>query len=229
MDDIQDKVRRNLVVVAAAVILIQLLHVEISPKATDVSIFTVSKVSQLKFWILALAVLVYLFQRYWFDKATRDQSADTVKEFHALRTPRIIEKLRREIRGHVDTGKVPKFVEGFHDVVKQFHSAHYPPDTFDEIHVGLQRNPTDRPWSRDGKLNIELTRISKGKVVSNVMSDWRSSYRLSFGDMLCVSVVPVFRTALFSKSSVDFLVPLYLAAGAVGVTMFRLWMVVAAT
>jgi hypothetical protein len=222
MDDSQDKVRRNVVVAAALIILIQYLQIQIVPGA-NISIFKITKVSEFRLWSLALIVLVYLFQRYWFDKNTKDQKDDARKEFFGFRGALIQKNLQNDAQRYVCNGRRLKFFADLSEVLSKFQAPNYSPDTFDHIRVVVHPYGTG-PWMLKGaNARVLISRIKNGNEISSVGSEWDRQYRLPLWNAVQVSINPILRICLFSKSAVDFVVPIYLSIGALGVCLFRLW------
>lgn len=222
MDDSQDKVRRNIVVAAALIILIQYLQIQIAPGA-NVSIFKITKVSEFRLWMLALIVLVYLFQRYWFDKNTKDQKNDARKEFFDFRDALIQKKLESDAQRYVCNGQRPKLFTDLSEVLAKFQTPNYSPATFDHIKVEVHNYGARRWMLKGSKARVVISRIKNGEELSKISSDWDRQYRLPPWNVVEISFCPILRMCLFSKSAVDFVVPIYLSIGAFGVCLFRLW------
>jgi hypothetical protein len=76
MDDLPDKLRRNVVVLSAVIVAITVFHLSFKPTGTLLGFAEVGNVTPLKVWLTLSAVLVYVFLRYWFhDDTDADRQA----------------------------------------------------------------------------------------------------------------------------------------------------------
>ena len=88
MEDTQDKVRRNLVVFSAAIVIGWFLDLKLTAiTQLFVSTSDLINADARKLWIVTFAVLVYLFLRYKFDTATNFQlTADSTTKCNTRKT-----------------------------------------------------------------------------------------------------------------------------------------------
>lgn len=219
MDDSQDKVRRNVVVCASLIVLVQFLNVDVRSGAS-IGIFTVSHVSETKFWIASLVVLLYLFQRYWFDTVTAKQKAATIEDFTMWQSQGISSLLTQELNASMRSGGPLKNITRYGN--SRFSAGAAP----NNVAKRLENETTVVLYSPMGKLALAGT--CNGHLASTATNepiDHRTlevEYRLTLFSQVRVMALPVMRSVLFSKGNVDFLIPLYLCAVAAVICVWRL-------
>ncbi|SOE48684.1 hypothetical protein SAMN05446635_0235 [Burkholderia sp. OK233] len=97
MDDLPDKLRRNVVVLSAAIVAVNVFHLSFKPSGMLLGFAEVGHVTPLKAWLALSAVLVYLFLRYWFYEDTDQELTLLAQEFQNRRYAAIKRHLERAL------------------------------------------------------------------------------------------------------------------------------------
>ncbi|WLE64200.1 hypothetical protein GIY62_34820 (plasmid) [Burkholderia plantarii] len=213
MDDLPDKLRRNLVALSAAIVAITVFHLSFKPTGTLLGFAEVGNVTPLKVWTALSAVLLYVFLRYWFHDDTGADRQALAAHYRHLRYVAIQRHLTRDAKLYflMRRGQ-PRWIEGL-DALK------------DSIFADIYK-ATGRPSTVDLSANVEpsVNSLWSGEVSFSVDVQWhggqkrgvhgnkRHPYRLSRGMAIYISTAIALRTAVYSKSAVDLLVPMVLAA-----------------
>ncbi|WP_188379263.1 hypothetical protein [Oxalicibacterium faecigallinarum] len=201
MDDSQDKVRRNLVVASSLVLLAQILNIEIKEDAS-IGIFAIRNVTDDMFWVLACAVLFYLFQRYWFDDATAMQSKRLTDDFKNW----MLKQIRWIVQRHAKEAVIRK---GPYGCISKIFLDNVLFDGVVEVSVSIP--VTEFAVSRIGTCNVNVSIHSQTADRNTVaIRSVVVEYRLGLIDSLFVICLPLTRLAVFSKGYVDFVLPLML-------------------
>ncbi|TAM51233.1 MAG: hypothetical protein EPN57_18460 [Paraburkholderia sp.] len=103
MDDLPDKLRRNVVVLSAAILAIAFFNLSFKPTGTLLDFAEVGNVSPFKVWLALGVTLLYTFMRYRFY-------ADTLKDLAAMR--RAIEARVRQLVEHAVAAEVRQRIAG---------------------------------------------------------------------------------------------------------------------
>jgi hypothetical protein len=222
MDDLPDKLRRNVVVLSAAIVAITVFHLSFRPTSTLLGFAEIGRVTPLKVWLVLSAVLVYMFLRYWFYEGTDQERALLAQEFQGRRYAAIKRHLERSLERHLVYKRAPVCLTNFHDFADQQLAVCF-----------ADRGPAMRA---DVVASVEADQHSpwKGKVGYALELQWPSGnhYRTSGGQRFDFRLTPGFavwtvlrcavRTATYSKSAVDVLVPIALAGVAATMCLYQL-------
>ncbi|GAB6847580.1 hypothetical protein [Paraburkholderia kururiensis] len=217
MDDLPDKLRRNVVVLSAAIVAITVFHLSFKPSGTLLGFAEVGNVTPLKVWLALSAVLAYVFLRYWFhDDTDRDLRA-LVDHYRGLRYAAIQRRLTADVRAYLlRHRRQPRWTEGFEavegDVFAQAYADFGGPAAVD-LKPSVQ-HPDHSPWSGDVGFTIAVQ--WRGGQSRGLSGGQRYQYRLPRLVATAIAGESMLRTATYSKSAVDLLVPIALsiAAGA---------------
>jgi hypothetical protein len=221
MDDLPDKLRRNVVVLSAAIVAITLFHLSFKPTGTLLGFAEVGKITPLKVWLALTVVLVYVFLRYWFHDDTDSERARLVQEFDNRRFALIMGHLKRAAEQYLMRRRTPRCLIDFDDFAEEkiARFADRGRLTRAIANPGLDRD-AHSPWRGNVRFSLYL-QWADGNHFQNTFG---RSYTFQLPKPLVAWIVlrGVLRTATYSKSSVDVLVPIGLAALAAGMCVFQL-------
>ncbi|QCP50236.1 hypothetical protein FAZ95_14230 [Trinickia violacea] len=212
MDDLPDKLRRNVVVLSAAIVAITMFHLSFKPTGTLLGFAEVGNVTPLKVWLALSAVLAYVFLRYWFhDDTDRDQRA-LVEHYRGLRYAAIQRRLTDDVRSYflMRRGQ-PKWTEGFEALQDDMFASAYAelgqPASVDLL--PSVQHPDHSPWLGDVGFTVDV-QWPEGQRRS-VSGGQRYPYQLPRLVAAAIAIECMLRTGTYSKSAVDLLVPIGLS------------------
>ncbi|RQP98877.1 hypothetical protein [Burkholderia stagnalis] len=221
MDDLPDKLRRNVVVLSAAIVAITVFHLSFKSTGTLLGFAQVGNVTPLKVWLALTAVLVYVFLRYWFDEATDAERARLAGEFENRRYALVTRELQRTVERFVVHRRAPRYLIDFDDLVEEQLSrfADRGPLTQAIATTGIDRNGPSL-WRGEVRYALHLQWASG----NHYQSSYGRTYAFELPRRLVAGIVlrSALGTATYSKSSVDTLVPIGLAAIAGCMCLFQL-------
>ncbi|ADG20896.1 hypothetical protein [Paraburkholderia atlantica] len=222
MDDLPDKLRRNVVVLSAAIVAITVFNLTFRPTGTLLGFAEVGHLTPLKIWLALSAVLAYMFLRYWFYEGTDQERALLAQEFQGRRYAMIKRHLERALERHLVHSQALACVTDF--------------GKFPDAQLAVcfaDRGPAMRA---DAVATVEADQHSpwRGKVGYTFDLQWSTGnhysssggQRFDFHLARCFAVWTVLRcalgTATYSKSAVDVLVPIALAGVAAIMCLYQL-------
>ena len=234
MEDTQDKVRRNLVVFSAAIVIGWFLDLKLTAiTQLFVSTSDLNNVDAAKLWMVAFAVLVYLFLRYRFDVATNLQLANLSDELGAIRKNYLSEYLSRKISKINRTGEsLPMFasslMDGVHREIEKFKLEHSCEIQF-RLHIS-------NPWSQEtaidsdenkslwkGEVGIAEEYLKAGSKRNLVISSGqRHNFSIPLGGRIWITTHSIIHVASYSKSAVDLILPVILSGLALMIVVGKL-------
>ncbi|RQO32821.1 hypothetical protein DBR37_16090 [Herminiimonas sp. KBW02] len=212
MDETQDKVRRNLVVASTLLVLFHFFDVNISKDVT-ISVFTISGLVEWKVWGAVLLILLYIFQRYWFDGVTGDQRTAAWNEFKVWRNANVADLIRIDTINVLNGYCRSKFI-----TVMAKNSVHDESADIGKVVVYT----ADGAWPFRGKCNGHVEHDYAGITK---LESLEMEYRLSKRAFIRASMLPAVRSLTFAKGNADFLIPMYLFVTALSICVLRLAMV----
>ncbi len=243
MDDIDTKVRRNLVVFSAAICIgwfLDIKHPVISGFFISASGLEFGNAT--KFWIVVFLVLLYLFQRYWFTTDASQISSFLIEEYNSLRHTYLAKYLQQKASRYVRTGRHGPYSEAslqeFIDQQKNYYKGQGVGDEFslrdllitlplpDEnpARVVYKEHSVSRTWNGRVTTTYTFQRNSEPSNYSSVSGGHALDYAIPLPGRLWISSCAFARAAFFSKSSIEFLIPIILAvfAGLISICNFFL-------
>lgn len=223
MEDTQDKVRRNLVVFSAAIVIGWFLDLKLAAiTQLFVSASDLNNVDAIKLWFVTFVVLIYLFLRYKFDTATNLQLANLSNEWVAIRRSYLSKYLFRKISKINRTGEfLPIFgstlMGGVTQEIEKLKEEHAC-----EIQFRLRMS---NPWFKDeeidsdeseslwkGVVGIEETYLKAGAVRNLVVSSGqRHDFLIPLSGRIWITLHSIIHVAFYSKSAVDLFLPIFLS------------------
>ncbi|MCX4149935.1 MULTISPECIES: hypothetical protein [Paraburkholderia] len=224
MDDLPDKLRRNVVVLSAAIVAINIFDLSFKPSGMLLGFAEVGHVTPLKAWLALSAVLVYMFLRYWFYEDTDQELTLLAQEFQNRRYAAIKGYLEYTLERYLIYKRAPSRLanfDGFSDDQLTERFADRGPIARATVTASVELDKNS-PWQGEVGYSFEL-KWADG-------NHYRSSggQRLGFDLTRRFAVWTVLRcassTAIYSKSAVDVLVPIALAAVAATICLYQLAM-----
>lgn len=220
MDDLPDKLRRNVIVLSAAIVAITVFHLSFRSTGTLLGFAEVGNVSPLKVWLALAAVLAYMFLRYWFHDETNSERALLAQEFDSRRYALITRQLQRTIERYLLHKRAPRYLIDFDDFAEEQLARLADRGCIKRATAAVSLDRDEHsPWQGGVRCALELEWAS---------NHYRSGIgrRYQFQLPRRVAAWIIFRcalgTATYSKSAVDVLVPIGLAALAAGMCLFQL-------
>ncbi|MFT0171482.1 hypothetical protein ACLKMY_21140 [Paraburkholderia mimosarum] len=222
MDDLPDKLRRNVVVLSAAIVAITVFHLTFRPTGTLLGFAEVGRVTPVKIWLALSAVLAYMFLRYWFYEGTDQERALLVQEFQGRRYAMVKRHLERALERHLIHRRAPACLTDI--------------GNFPDAQLAVCLADRGPPIRADAVATVEADQHSpwRGRVGYTFDLQWSSGnhysssggQRFDFRLRRCVALWTVLRcvlgTATYSKSAVDVLVPIALAGVAAIMCLYQL-------
>jgi hypothetical protein len=225
MDDLPDKLRRNVVVLSAAIVAITVFHLSFKPTGTLLGFAEVGNVTPLKVWLTLSVALAYMFLRYWFHDETDEDLRALVDHYKGARYAAIQRCLTADVRAYLlQRRRQPLWTEGFaaqeDDMFAQAYADFGGPAAVD-LRPTVQ-HPEHSPWS--GEVGFTIAVDWPGGQHRGMSGGRQHPYRLPRYIAMRIAVGTALRTATYSKGSVDVLVPIGLAAIAAAMCVFQLVM-----
>lgn len=229
MDDLPDKLRRNVVVLSAAIIATTVFHLSFKPTGTLLGFAEVGNITPMKVWIALTVLLAYVFLRYWFHEETDQELIALDGHYKKLRYAAIQRCLVNDVRAYfLQRRRQPRWTKGFNVLEDDRFAADYAefgrPAFVDlEPYVDL---PSHSPWSGDVGFMIGVR--WDGGQKRGLSGGTRYSYQLSRSVAARIVAGSALRTATYSKSAVDLLVPIGLSIVAGAMCLVQIMRAVAA-
>jgi|GEM_PF-2187898 len=222
MDDTQDKVRRNLVVFSAAIVIGWFLNMKLTDIAKPLVSSNIDNVNTGRLWIVISGVLIYLFLRYRFDTHTNSQIVFLSDELKAQRKNYLFKYLQRNINRINRTGNFsPIFSKSLSEEVgqnKDEYEKQYSQALAFRLHIF-------NPWSAASLVELgESNTIWKGAIgiseeyfrkgtthnfITN--SGQRHDFSIPLSGRIWTHAHSLIHVVTYSKSAVDLIVPMILA------------------
>lgn len=213
MDDLPDKLRRNVVVLSAAIVAITVFHLSFQPTGSLLGFAQVGNVTPFKVWVALTAVLVYMFFRYWFHDETDEELRALVDHYKATRYAAIQRCLTADARAYfLERRPSPRWIGGDATVESRIIAPAYAevgrPTTVDL--TAMVEHPDSFPWSGEVGFTIEVD--GPGGDRRGIPLGQSHPYRFPRHVAIQIAAQTWLRTLAYSKSTVDVIVPLGLAA-----------------
>ncbi|WP_448168613.1 hypothetical protein [Burkholderia ambifaria] len=221
MDDLPDKLRRNVVMLSAAIVAITVFGLSFKPTGTLLGFAQVGNVTPLKVWLSLFAVLIYVFLRYWFHEETDVERARLAQEFDNRRHALISRHLKRTVERYLVHSRTPRYLVDFDDLAEAqlARFADRGPLTRAIANTGIDRDGSS-PWQGGVRYALDLKWASGNHYQSSYGRSY--TFQLPWQVVAWIVLRSALSTATYSKSAVDTLVPMSLAALAAGMCVFQL-------
>jgi hypothetical protein len=236
VEDTQDKVRRNLVVFSAAIVIGWFLDLKLAAiTQLFVSASDLNTVDAIKLWLVTFVVLVYLFLRYKFDAATNSQLTNLSIELGAKRRNYLSKYIVRKIAQINRTGRFnsvfgASLMDGVNREIEKFKKSHSC-----EIQFRLQINS---PWDEassisvnfnegkplwDGTVGIAEEYLKAGSSQNLVISSGqRHDFSIPLSGRIWITTHSIIHVASYSKSAVDLILPIVVSGLALVIVACKL-------
>ena len=106
VDDVNDKLRRNVVLVGAAIIASYLFGLRFAPglqksgeQPTVAYLFDIENKSSVLIWAIALTVLTYVYFRYRLDEKSKKGRGEARNDYASIKLAKIKKRLKKQIYG----------------------------------------------------------------------------------------------------------------------------------
>lgn len=235
MDDTQDKVRRNLVVFSASILIAWFLDLTLQAAAIT-KLFTTANVVDVNLgwlWVVTFAVLIYLSLRYWFDSDTIKQIAAWQAEWKTQNQSYLTTYLDRKIAQINRTQKTSAVFIGLDSSILNAKQRLLKKNTTAGPNTDFQFSFNLSLATPEGfvakvaeKIGRVITLVIESKLTNGPAITETRPYDLSVSTegTIWIWIHTVARVILYSKSGVDFIIPLILAFLAAMITLCKLVM-----
>jgi len=227
MDD-DDKIRRNLVVFSAAVLVVAWLEIPVQPVVAKWLGAEGWRLHPVKLWLAVLAVDVYLILRFRFG----DQTRETAEELTKVHRKRWRASVLNLIGGDFDAAKKLYVSDSPTDMIRTLARQKFgtPPDMTESEIESLYS-------SQKGSavlVKLDPKSASKGTFSANVSlfgennridanEQLHGTYRFPLWRALSSYLRPWFPTVFYSKGSIELIAPSVLAFAATCVILWRMF------
>jgi hypothetical protein len=231
MDDTPDKLRRNIVALAAAILAITFFNLSFKPTGNLLGFAEVGNVSPFKVWVALALTLLYIFLRYHFDEKTTKERGAARRELERFVREATERSVASEVRRHI-AGQRLWFRLLRVESLAQFGEEKFrrlrngvpiPVEVVATVITGDGRVPP-LPWGASVQVNVvHLYRDDNTKTRRRGEPERAagSALNATLGQRTMVSLVACLR-ALYSRSCVDVAVPYALGAAAAMACLFKL-------
>lgn len=227
MEDTPDKIRRNVVVFSAAVVIGWFLNLKVMDISKLFWSADFSHVSVARLWIVVLAVLTYLLLRYRFDNSTNSQLVSLSEGLEEKRKNYVYQYLCRELQKINRSGKIsPIFgtslleeIEHQKEELQNEHNQKYSWQLYADSpwSEGTPIEDADTIWN--GRIHISEKYFSDGDHPRRMdHSGLLHDFSVPLGGRAWVEIHTFTHVALYSKSAVDLIAPIALAYAALLIT-----------
>ncbi|VVE30966.1 hypothetical protein PMO31116_03607 [Pandoraea morbifera] len=219
IDDTNDKVRRNVVTLSAAIVVMAFFGLSLSPQAS-IGLFVKGEFPAWKVWACLLAALVYCFLRYRFESST-DQAIQHMQKEHGSIRDRLVETLlAKDIRAHILTGRRPVYITDIDEEPFVEENRRQGLGRLRDVGVRVSFTKEERPTKWAGRVSVALT-LEGEHGISNRQGGNLREFRVS-GIKRAQFQLRALGRVLYSKGAVDVWMPFGLSAIAACICVYRL-------
>lgn len=223
MDDTPDKLRRNVVVLCAAILAIALFNLSFRPTGTLLGFAEIGNLNAFKVWLALAATLVYLYLR-WRYAVDTEKELDEVKQlFGGLRVQAIKERIALQVRANLMHGRGVTILDGddelLDDELADRVQMYGRPSYVDAV-IGLRKIEGEPWWTGQAGINLFLqwpNGQQYGRRGGNMLD-----FSLDRRSRAAALTISVWRAAVGSRLGVDIAVPFVLSGLALLVCMFKM-------
>lgn len=223
MDDTQEKIRRNVVTLSAAIVAIFFIDPAIKDQVSLLGIAHLEKINPTKLWVCVTVALFYLGLRYRFGDQTLQQLSLMREEYLRFRRKRMELKLTAEMRDFLRFGAKPKLIADPQSYANELiEAAAVPPNSkIKSIKIIADRLYGEWPFSRgDVGFTVDIEWGDGRTFVRDKGRDCR--YQIPIHSRIGINVFAFLRLAIYSKSGVDVLAPIVLVCIAMALCVWKL-------
>lgn len=221
-DDTAEKVRRNVVVLSSGIIIASALDLQTDQASKLFGVIELQSIGTLRFWLMLSIVLIYVFLRYWFDSETFSQKSRLLSELSIIRLDVLTKYLKFEVKQAFKKNTLPPSIDNFEELKKPELLVRYENhESLSEINIDLsiERSPGS-PWS--GWVLPDYQLEWDKKHFSTKSGGNRYQFVLSKNKENFLEVISFMKLFLYSKSSVDFLIPILLFVISLGICLIKM-------
>jgi hypothetical protein len=223
MDDTPDKLRRNVVVLSAAILAIAFFRLSFKTTGTLLGFAEVGNVSPLKVWLALGATLAYMFLRWRYAVDTQTELVEVTSQFQDLRKAAVELHIASHLRAHLISGRpIPMLSEPTEFVDEELAEriSLYGRVSQVEISVSIRQMQSHLWWTGQAGIDLFVEWPNghhygrNGGRMPDFLLDRRERNR--------VWIASAWRAATASRIGVDVAVPFGLAAIAAFTCLFNL-------
>lgn len=221
-DDTTEKVRRNVVVLSSGIIIASALDLQTDQASKLFGVIELQSIGTLRFWLILSIVLIYVFLRYWFDSETFSQKSRLLSELSIIRLDVLTKYLKFEVKQAFKKNTLPPSIDNFEELKKPELLVRYENhESLSEINIDLsiERSPGSS-WS--GWVLPDYQLEWDKKHFSTKSGGNRYQFVLSKNKENFLEVISFVKLFLYSKSSVDFLIPILLFVISLGICLSKM-------
>lgn len=224
MDDLPDKLRRNVVVLSATILAIAFFNLSFKPTGTLLGFAEVGNVSPLKVWLALAVVLAYAVMRYHHSEDTQKERTYVAEEFVERRRVALIERVDAAVRRYF-LHRVPvhlfddfaEFVDGDLETRMTRDGA---AREVDALYVGTAEPDPLQPWWK-GHVGVSFHAIWANGTYGRD-GGMQPAFTLPRYDRMCVTAIAIQRTLTHSRAGVDIGLPYAIATLAALTSLYKL-------
>lgn len=220
IDDTNEKLRRNLIVLSFTIVIGAFMGLDFDQQGKLFSVISYTELSPLKFWSTLLAIQTYVFLRYWFDNDREKDKTQAKEEYEALKQKLIAFLLNRDFDRAILKRQMPKWIIDFkelEDLDKHYKQRGLPSKVDSTLILEID---TANSWS--GWLSKSYSIDWKNKGQFSTTGGYRYQYMMGPMTIWAINFIASTKHITFSKTNVDFYIPIALAAIAIGVCVFQI-------
>jgi hypothetical protein len=224
MDDLPDKLRRNVVVLSAAILAIAFFDLSFKPTGTLLGFAEVGNVGPLKVWLALTVVLAYVVTRYHHSEDTQKERTYVGEEFVERRRVALLERVDAALRSYFLNGVPVRLFDDFAEFVdvdiEQRMTRDGTAKEVESLSVGTVDLPASQAWWQ-GRVDVNFYVIWAGSSYGR-SGGTRPAFTLPRYDRIWVTVVAVQRTLTHSRVGVDIGLPYAMAAVSALTSLYKL-------
>jgi hypothetical protein len=224
MDDTTDKLRRNVVVLAAVILAIAFFDLSFRPTGILLGFAEVGRVSPFKVWLALTVTLLYVVMRYHHSDETLKERAYIVERFRELRRVSTIYRIEAAVRRYFLQGVPVSLFDEFGDFLDEDIQRHMTRDgrakEVDDLQVGTAKPDAAQPWWQ-GSVGVSFHVIWEGGSYGRSGGS-QAAYTLPGAERFRVSAMAALGAATRSRVGVDIGLPYAMAALAALTSLYKL-------
>lgn len=211
MEDADDKIRRNLLLVSAIVLLVWLLDFQVASTVKLFGVVESPNFSPRKFWTVAGLLILYFALRYRFDDHVRRKFAGIKDELESEYLTVVARPLEKAFLAEIDSSVVgPSSVELGDALLNEYGE---PQGKFALVRLTLASF-----WRGTGKATFSGTVLSSYGVIE---FSPEMTFRVSGVLRLSAIVLSISRLTAYSRFGIETLLPVAMATFAFGVCVVK--------
>lgn len=224
MDDLPDKLRRNVVVLSAAMLAIAYFNLSFKPTGTLLGFAEVGNVSSFKVWLALAVTLLYVVMRYHHAEETQSERDFVAKEFVERRRVALIERIEWTVRRYFLKGVPVRLFDDFAEFVDPDIEGRMTQDgranQVEKMQVGTVDPSAPQPWWQ-GRVGVTFHVIWPSGSYGRSAGGPQPAFTLAHRDRFRVTTVALLRAMFQSRAGVDLGLPYAMAALAALTSLYK--------